>query len=586
MPITLTYAGQTKTLAEWGFASESLRHVRRNLDVGTYEGFIPMPSIGSPALFAFEQPVAVRRGNLPAFVGKVTAIRPTHDGRRAGHHYTFSNAWYDLEHTQYKQLVASHPNGPQTLQFPRVSGLMLFREVTTTGLIQSLTTGQQIERILQFVLDENAAQGLPLLYQIGTIEPDLSLPPFEAQEMSCADAIRKCLELHPDCVLDFDYSTTPAPTVHVRRRSSLSPLALFAATSPNTNVKEFGIRPRYDLQPRAVVIFFRQHITVNGVTRIHYLKDKFGPNGQNSPADPDNGLRVITQTFDVAGSRFNSIQSALDCEPVPADADPNYVGGSPAVRKEWWTSLRGGGQTWVRDMGGKIRNLAISLAPIKVHGGNPDPDISDVSLADFPNRLVQGVVQDWMGLDTVDVSISARVTWEEWNAETGGSKVADQEDTWNAQITLTNGESRSYSTVTENTPGESIPGLVGWDANGQAVFDNGIAKRLYRALAELQYEADHITVADTCPGKAHLLRAFNFRIGVAPEPWSDIRALAQEIIEHDGDGTTSVRIAPGGYYTAGQMHDLWRFNSWRNVFASPTERATANAGAGQTLWHL
>ena len=79
------------------------------------------------------------------------------------------------------------------------------------------------------------------------------------------------LRWHPDCVAWFDYTTTPYPTLHIRRRANLAAVALPVGVAPLSSVK--GITPRNDLVPPSVVIHYEITGSSNGQSTFNLAID-------------------------------------------------------------------------------------------------------------------------------------------------------------------------------------------------------------------------------------------------------------------------------------------------------------------------
>lgn len=579
--LTLEYDGQEKTMADWGIELASCLGVNRSLYIGQYQLTIPVASIAIAPHFPFEAPVIIRRNRLSAtgapntfsggsiaFQGKRLSAQHQHNGSSARIAYLFVNAWYDLENTIYQQEVANQKTAVNDLDYPFVSNLTLFEELDDSAVPQlvPLTTGQQIQRILQFLLDRYAEQGLAAPYQIGTITPAMLLPAFDTQQMTCADAIRKCLELHPEAVFSILYTSTP-PTIEVRGRGNTGVATLpYASLSSATNVKEFSIRKRDDLVPRSVIVHYRITHTQNGVDLVSYVTDKYGPNGQDSDLDPNSGLRVVIHTLDMTGSSYSAVHLTADL-----DVEPVLCNGTAAQRLAWWLDARGGGriEKQIELDAGDIQPNSIAINDASIL----DDDGNAINLASYPNAIIDTPVQTWMQyenapIETVNAKLVADVLWYDRNNNLVVSKFTQQ-------LTLTNAIAGTYRyDSVQSAAGENLPGFVEIDGDGNAVFANGLAQKLYENMAEAQFESDHVRVAGVCPGDLTLSQRVNITGGLGE--WAAAGMLIQELVENDGLGETAVRLGPVRKYDAGQLVDIWRFTRWFRWLGNFTGRETGN----------
>jgi hypothetical protein len=209
----------------------------------------------------------------------------------------------------------------------------------TAHTLSFISIGDQLQAILQWLLDQYAAQGMAAPFQYvgrdlnaGAIDLNITgtaavgantdkagnaydfhvnsastidtalfaqfLPSYIAKPMMCAQALQKMLELSPRTNIGFDYSTTP-PTVFIRSVDNFAPVSL--ALLNGVDHKSLNIKRRDDLIARAVVIAYRITNTVDGRQVVDYAIDKWGTHGANSASDPSAGLRVLSETIDLQG---------------------------------------------------------------------------------------------------------------------------------------------------------------------------------------------------------------------------------------------------------------------------------------------
>ena len=191
-------------------------------------------------LFAHGSTVTVRRGGTPWFVGRVTGTPGSGDGASEESAYALSGSWWYLENLVCQQSWSLR-GGAAT---GTLSRLVLGQRLDGTRL----TSGQVLAETLQYAIDAGAP------FALGVIEPAAFLPLDELRDVTCAEAIRKILRWHPDCVAWFDHATAPLPTFHCRARANLAATTLTVGQPPLAAVDSLTARP--DLALPAVVLHY------------------------------------------------------------------------------------------------------------------------------------------------------------------------------------------------------------------------------------------------------------------------------------------------------------------------------------------
>lgn len=186
------------------------------------------------------------------------------------------DAWNDLEHTTFQltDFVAEGYNK---------SHVILFRD----GTGNRMTTGQQIKAILDYAISKGVA--------VSYVQADLDgmtvqAPSDEQTDLSCAEAIQKCLRWQPDCFTVFDYS------------ESGSALRFYPADQesnirlPLSDVLKsggFSIKKKSDMTLRGVVINYEvENKIIDGTTQ----------SVQIDSAGAIEGPNVLVHTVQVDGS--------------------------------------------------------------------------------------------------------------------------------------------------------------------------------------------------------------------------------------------------------------------------------------------
>jgi hypothetical protein len=543
---TLVYDGTEKTLAAWGF-SESAEGLFSHLQVDTFSLDIPGALIEDDPVIPFEGSVIIYQnrasetgatnsfsGGTIEFQGKrllhVLDGRPTFEGVTM----QFGGPWYDLDQTPYLQAVKTYTGDPENLGTFTVSEVVLFQKIVALAVVKT-TNGEQITAILQSLLDQYAAQSMAAPFQIGTIDPAVNLPTYQAKDIKCSEAIQLCLRSSPDCKLWFDYTTTP-PTCHVRKQANLT--AATVALADGVRHESIKLTPRYDLQARGVTIYFKQTNSADGFNWVSMVTQQAGT--------AVGGLRGIIQTVDLQGVSSTSARAELEVLTV-------------ANNLNFWK------QVLPEFASGRIRNFA-TLGGIEVK----DDAGANVSLATYPNMLLDGSnVASWMVMGGTSVvarraTIKAWVSYDQYDADTDGRLVAKfPRKELHARVNLTNGISGVYSSVLSSASGEAVP------AN--------LAQNIYDALQTLQYQGTISLVESECSGDVHMGHVLNLTGGKAA--WTTMRALVQQIHKDYGAGRTQITIGPASHLSAADLTQIFLVNRYRQVWRNPNAQASAqNSG--------
>lgn len=552
--VTLEYDGEEKALGDWGFALEGAEATFSSMATDVLSLRMPGVAIEDDPIIPFEGVIVFRRGRTVSgggyaggvieFQGKrllsVLEGRPQFEGVT----YQFGGPWYDLDQTPFQQTFKYYDGDPDDLAEAYVSDLTLFTKFgAVAGTIEKIDTGEQLTEIFNHLLGQYSDQGLDAPFQVGTIDPAVNVPSYQVKDIKCSEAVQICLRVSPDCTVWFDYSFSP-PKVHVRNRAGLAAVSL----GIRNGTDDAGLRlvPRYDLQPRAVVLYFKRRNEVDGTPWLEIVSQKYPTDG------PDGGLRVIVQTIDLQGSSRTDVFGELKCATVQCND------ASQSVRRAWWGNEKHKPEL----VSGRIRDITIETASITDEAG------ATVSLSTYPNELVDGSIADWMrlggGASVVGVRalLKAKMGYKEYDAETGGNllRVYSEKEVA-VHLTLTNGITGSYSVVESEVEGEAVP--------------EGLAQSIYDALSALQYEGVNIRLEEAVSGLIGMGNVLNLTGGRSE--WSTMRALVQTIHKDYGRGMTEISIGPARHLSAGDLTQLFLINRFRRVYYDPTVRATATA---------
>jgi hypothetical protein len=581
MPITLEYSGTRKSLAYWGIALDSPVLQEYNLAASVLQFTRLGDAITDAAVFPYRGKIILRVGETGSdatswtggtvdFIGYRLRQLTQSTGSGAGVTYSFANAWHFLEQTPYVQFFTSRDTDGEVLFTKQVPELLLFQRLDETNAIEARTSGEQIADILQFVIDAFAAQGMAQPFIIGTIDPALQLPSYQARQLMCAAAILKCLELSPDVNSHWDYttsvSTVPTPTIHFLSRGSQTAASL--AIHNGTDHKSLAIEPRPDLKPRSVVVTYKRTGSDSGSLWIQYLTDKYGPNGQSHASDPDYGLDVLTQFIDIQGRQTNSVSADVTTQVV------NAAHATDATRLAWWR------QKYPTLASDKISGLAISAGSVTVK----DAAGTTVSLATYPNELIGQPLPPWTGKTTKWVTIIAKASYNTYaNAAAATAATANlltkkhEEKEISVRLQVTDATTTVYNTSSEVADGETIPGLTGV-VDGVGTFSNGLAKKIWDALNVDQFEGEDVRIAAEPSNAINFSKKLNLTGGLTA--WATMAAQLQTIRKHYGLGETSVSFGPTKHNNADALNQLIQWSRPRFVWFNPAMQETGQVSGG------
>lgn len=581
MAITLEYNGTRKSLGYWGIAMDSVQLTERNLAASVLTITRVGDAISAAAVFPYRGKVILRTGEAGddtegwsggtvRFIGYRLRHLTRTSGAGMGVNYQFANAWHFLEQTPYVQFFVSRDNDGEVLFQKQVPELLLFQELNVSNELVDLTSGEQIDRILQFVLDAFAAQSMDQPFIIGDIDPALTLPSYQTRQLTCAAAILKCCELSPDVNLYFDYTTDvggePTPTIHFLSRASQDTVDL--AVHNGTDHAALNIESRPDLKPRSVVITYKRTGSDSGALWIQYLTDKYGPNGQSHASDPDYGLDVLTQFIDLQGRQTDSVSADITTQAVDA------THATDATRLAWWRKKS------PKLASDKIAGLVISAGSVTVK----DQTGADVSLVTYPRELTGQPLPGWTGKTAKWVTITCKADYDIYHdaAAAGGTLTGlrhnqhkDQEIAVRLQVT--DATTTVYNTTSEVADGESVPGLVEV-VDGVGVFSDGLAKKIWDVLNVDQFEGEDVRVAVEPSFAVTFANRLNLTGGLAA--WATMGAQLQGISRNFGTGEVSVSFGPNKHNNADALNQLIQWSRPRFVWFNPALRGTGQVSGG------
>ena len=576
--LTLEYAGNQKSLPWWGYSKPVLRLTSQAASTLTVEKTgedpavavedIPHWGVVKVRLSTVATPLAGSdiagwSGGLVIFVGRRTDFDRSADATRQSTTREFSDPWYDLEQVVYQHTwqIRAAGAGANTTQY--YSRLNLFQDISAGpfGTWTYLSTAAQIAAIVNYAAGQSPAANL----QVGVVDPSFNVPVYQVKAVTCAEALRICLQPAPDCSTFFDYTTSP-PTLHFRQRGTLGSVSLpYAGTDlQGRRHKSSRFKPRYDLVPDKVVVDFQVTNTDDGVSYTNIDSYAY-------PPGPERGMGVQVCPIDVTGAVKTHVSGSVTAEAV----DPTTTA--------FWTHPRR-----KQDLGGPdITPTGVAgtlLVDQTINGGaNPqgitvvDKDKNPVSLTDFPNEITSAGVQPWMvdgsgnPIKVVEATFEAHLSYDKTdNRGTAAQKlnvIPDHVVTYHAKLTNSGVGQVQYSALTGDDPGEAIiPGL---------------AQSIYQTLATLQWEGEHVVEEELVSAIVGPGVNFNATGGLAA--WATMNAQVYDTEVDFTAGRTTVRFGPHKYLSAAQFFEYLMMWRTRIIFTNPGQRNTGQSGSDSSV---
>ena len=511
--------GQTYAQAAT-FASIKADDLRRRL-VACGQDEVSFRCVGATALtdaelFAYKTRHIVWKDGAKWFVGLVTTIPRYGSDQEESRRYTLAGPWWFFQECTYQQSWRVYDETGEELSNVNKSRVILFQGADGNRC----STGAQVGNVVDWLI----ARGAPI--QKGTIDAGIEMAYDEQINLSCAGVIEAVLRWTPDYVCWFDYSTSPHPTFHFRKKSNLSAVSR-AVGSPVTDLR---ISPRYDLQKPGV------HITYERVNQID--EHSYTTVAVDSAGDLDQ-VDTVFGAFDLAGSMSTFMKQKIVVDEFPEVGHAIYVQGLNS--KNWWKER----VPW--------------LATI------PDADLTivDGARADdsaLPRILVEGNVQEWMNCDIALETVTCKVTAiirDEDNVEVErlDKKIES------VQLHVTDAHTKTYRRIGSFDGGEPTP--------------TGVAAALYASWSQLHWEGGFKLLESECSGAFLPGNVLNFTGGMAA--WTSINALIRSISENVDEGISDVEFGPNTQIEAGTLVALFRALRVRNFAYQYKARTTAES---------
>jgi hypothetical protein len=566
----LKYNDDRKSFEDWGLSGLHMRSRNGRFDQVSFvqDGV----RFDEDEQFANKQEIVIYRDDLQWFVGRLRNPRRLGSAEAEHISYVAEGVLVWLDHLVFMQpwKYFTNPNIPDSDKYTYfLSDLVLFQKIV--GLSYEIANvKEQVEEIFQYIADKWDADSTDPKFQLdASLLPTHQAPFMEISNITCGMALELALRTCPDIALWTDYSTTP-PTIKIARRADLEAKELTVyepgenpgiededdSEISHRNIK-VEVEPRYDLQVPAVVIDYKQTVSVNGNSNRYTTRDIF-PIG----SVPDNGAMdfdVLPQSVNLEGTNVSFPIETLLVRAIAKDS------------AAWWklqdTSLA---RTFAQGSSVEIRNLTIRGA---TRNGSLPYEV-------LPNS---GPWAPWMGGTAEEDIIEAYVSYDVYESRDGGevhrTKITDE--LAQARIMTTNKASGVYQGNATGTVGEPVP--------------VGMAQALYVAASELHYEGTIVFEEDECSGQIKVGNVINIINSKRPE-WATARMFVQEVEQDIDEGRTTITVGPPKFLGVNELMDWMRglrsansgmwasrvsgqsFNGGSVQIASRAHKQTLNAG--------
>lgn len=504
------------------FASLNLSHAVRHLvanglDTFTFRGPAALALTADlPTGFAYGSTIIIRlydgATNPRWFYGRLDLAPRSGTGPEESIQYRLNGPWWYLQSCSYMQSWKIFDTGGHVLVNANKTRVVLCQNAAG-NLIDS---GAQITDAIDWAI----ARGAPIAK--GTIDAGCNLPFDERMNISCAEVIMSMLRYTPDVVAWFDYTTSPYPTFHCRKRANLTTVA-----SAITDLSELDpITPRYDLQ-------------IPGITLQYEKTNSYDNNTWNTvetdTAGTTSAINSVFLAFELAGSTASSLSQDLTVEAVPVSLND----------KAFWKSKI----DWLN---------SIADADLTIESGT----IGAASNPALDQILVEGTIQEWMDVDYEDQLWSCLVSYKTKSlADSSEIKKTKKElVTW--QCVACNGTTKTYRILASYDNGEATP--------------TGLAAQIYASWSILHHEGSLKHVATEVPGT--LIPGAKLNLTGGRTEWTSMASLIVETIEDIDSGKTTVNFGPLARLEVDALVGLFRALRARRAAWSRVARTTGAAG--------
>lgn len=277
--------GVRRALSGWQIESASLKLANQSTDQLSF-------TTKAETALGFGDRVVLWFGTERRFSGLLTSTAYSESAKSPRRSYIASGAWYFLEKIVFQQsryflIDAFAIAKGYTTQSASKSVLFL----DTVGGA-SVSPGAQAKAAIDYAIAKGAA-----IARTTTFDIDPGLVPWEtADDISCADVIRRCARWTRDVVAWWDYSVT-VPVLHIGRRPNLDAVAL--DLEDGNSLLNLTVEPCWDLQPSGVLIHFIK-------TEVNAAGEEWLSMFTRSAGAATGGMRCVVITIRLGGKGANS----------------------------------------------------------------------------------------------------------------------------------------------------------------------------------------------------------------------------------------------------------------------------------------
>lgn len=515
----------TKRFDEWGlsnltrslksFATDEVSFVAGSLDIDDDE------------LFEDECRIVIKKDGVPWFDGFVTETPATASSSREQHEYTVSGPWWLLEQRTMQQEWNYRASEDNPTLVPTLKTTIIMGQDTDGA---KLSLGYSIEKVVDYCL-ACEAPGVPFV--VGEITPSMTIPYAAINDRTCAQVIQAYIQWVPDAVQWFDYTTTP-PTLHIKRRSELAPVALAAFNDRIAN-EGINIRPRYDLLVPVVVLKYDSVNTYDGFSYSSRIVKQYPPDVSET------ARRALVTHIDLAGS-----DATFQRQIVGVSARPRDPGDSGALsfilnRDPSLKQAKSGGLFDTENI--QVETLVSVI------------DENDPLLVEFPGFdpgglggvLDSGAITPWMkdqGIKAAKVRMTFKLIYIGLDELTDAFINGDDDGRiTTVEVIGTNANSQEYQQLTNASSGELPP--------------EGLERTLYEGMSVLHYQGTITMSEEECSSVVGIGNVLNLT-GTRRAEWETMNAVVISIDESVDQGRTRIRIGPPSQLSAQQWVEAYR----------------------------
>lgn len=506
---TLKYKDKEMPLHMWGLSHLKRNRINQGIDKVSFTHNCKL--LEDTPLFDPETPIRIFKNAISWFYGIITKT-PSHGSAfKEDHKYEVAGPWWHLENLVYQQIWNEMVPLGDAEELRTIDTGRVILGQNSQG--EPINNGTQIKKILQYAINQNA----PIA--IGEIAIDVTFPYDETKDISCAEAIQRLLRWSPDAVVWFDYSTTPHPTLHIKKRSQIDEANLYL--HQNTSIKSLQITPRHDLQSKAVVIKYEKNHHINGQSWMSTEVDSYPKTATGRE------FKALVLTVELDGAHTQKVKQDIKTESIILD--------SP----QWWQKHLPA-----------LQSIPLSKITIK----NPSRN------GNLPAELIAGSISTWMNREVEEDIIRAQISYE-----TDTEQVIDREVA--IRLNTTNASTRVYEQILSNENPEPTP--------------SNLAKKLYEAVSMLQFDGE--VILENKEVNSSTLMGCVLNIHNGNKSWETMRASIQTVKEDIDRGRTIISFGPAKHLGPDDLIELLRANRKRHATRNAARRITGKPSKTKVL---